>query len=231
MWPYTRATIKEAMLSPVTWGLLVLGVFFGWFATTLAILNIVDMEAESRDLVVSTSQLFSALLAIGLIGRLVDEDSTSGFTLASDACKPGPGGRLLGRWAGATVVGTTSCVLMAALITLARGGAMPSVLYLLYTSILSVALVGAWASLFSSQWNGAAAGLVTILLWLLGHFPWGRSPFLGGDAAWLGQCLRAWLPGPRQVDAWAMGVGYTSAAVAGLLMLTLAFARPAEPRG
>ena len=67
-------------------------------------------------------------------------------------------------------------------------------------------------------------------LWLLGHLPWGRDPFLGGSLAWAGESLRAWLPGPRALEGWLGGLGYTSAAVAGLLLLALAFVRPAEPR-
>lgn len=230
MWPYARATLKEAALSPVTWGTCVMGVFFGWFAATLAILAIVDLGEESKELVESTSQLFGALLAIGLLGRTLDEDADSGFTLATDACAPGPGGRVLGRWAGAALAGTMASLLIAGLVTLSGAAQGLNPLYLLYTSILSTALVAAWATLLASRWNGAAAGLLTILLWLLGHLPWGRDPFLGGSLEWAGRCLRAWLPGPRALEGWLGGLGYTSAAVAGLLLLALAFVRPAEPR-
>ncbi|MDJ0975625.1 MAG: hypothetical protein QNJ98_14275 [Planctomycetota bacterium] len=230
MWPYARATLKEAVTSPVTWGICLMGVFFGWFAATLAILALVDVAEESRELIGSTSQLFGALLAIGLLGRTLDEDSDSGFTLATDACAPGPGGRILGRWLGATIAGTAASVLIAAVVTASGAAQADSSLYLLYTSILSISLVAAWATLLASRWNGAAAGLLTILLWLLGHLPWGREPFLGGSFTWAGESLRAWLPGPRALEGWLGGLGYTSAAVAGLLLLALAFVRPAEPR-
>lgn len=222
--------MKEALTSPVTWGICLMGVFFGWFAATLAILALVDVSAQARELVESTSQLFGALLAIGLVGRTLDEDSDSGFTLASDACASGPGGRVLGRWLGATVAGTGASVLIAALVAASGAAAIHQPIWLLYTSIMGVALVAAWATLLASRWNGAAAGLLTILLWLLGHLPWGRQPFLGGSLEWAGQCLQAWLPGPRHVEGWSWGLGYTSAAVAGLLLLALAFVRPAEPR-
>ena len=227
MWAYARVTAKDAVLSPVTWGLCLLGVFFGWFATTLAILALVEIEGQGEALVISTSQLFGALLTLSLLGRTLEEDSTSGFTLAGDATAAGPQGRLLGRWVGACTGGVVMTLIVAALTASTGAAPMPPIHYLLYTTTLSIAVVGAWAVLLASQWNGAAGGLIVLLLWILGHLPWGTAPFAEGT---LGRALAAWLPGPRPVDGGWSTLGYTSATVAGLLLLARVLARPAEPR-
>ena len=227
MWAYMRVTLKEAVLSPVSWGLCVMGAFFGWFATAVAILAVAEIESQSRELIESTSQLFGALLTLSLIGRSLEEDSSSGFALAGDATRGGPRGRLLGRWLGAVLAGIATTLLVALLITAAGTIKAPELFYLLYTTILTMSLVGAWSTLVSSQWGGAAGALVTLLLWVLGHFPWGTDPFLGGG---LGRALGAWLPGPQMASIRLQWLGYTPAAVAGLLLLALALARPAEPR-
>ena len=226
MWVYARATLREALTSPVAWGLLGLALFFGWCATALAILALVGVEAENRDLVASTSQLFGAILCLGLLGKLLDEDRGSGFALAADAAGPGPTGRVLGRFAGAVLTGTALSLAAAHALAIAGASPAPESLYLLYTSMCSIALVGAWGVLLGTQWNGVAAGLAVLLLWVLGHLPWGTPPFLSGVP---GQLLRAWLPGPRAGGSVLLGLGYTSAAVGGLLALSAALVRPAEP--
>ena len=79
--------------------------------------------------------------------------------------------------------------------------------------------------LLGSLWRGGGTSLAVILLWVLGHLPWGRAPFLEGVA---GRVLRAWLPGPRGVGSEVEGLGYTSAAVTGLLLVTVALSRPSD---
>jgi hypothetical protein len=227
MWAYTRITLKEAALSPTTWGVCLLGAFFGWFATTLAILAVADIESQSRALVEGTSHLFGALLTLGLLSRAFEEDSGSGFALAGDATRAGPQGRLLGRWLGAVLAGALGSLLVAALTTATGATGALDPLYLLYTSILTLGVVGAWSALVSSQWAGPAGALVVLLLWVLGHLPWGTAPFLAGG---VGRTVAALLPGPRAAAGGWLTLGYTSAAVAGLLLLALAFVRPAGPR-
>jgi hypothetical protein len=55
--------------------------------------------------------------------------------------------------------------------------------------------------------------------------PVGVAPFLDGS---IGRVLAALLPGPRQGTLGLAVIGYTSAAVAGLLLVTLALSRPAD---
>ena len=78
--------------------------------------------------------------------------------------------------------------------------------------------------LLGTLWRGGGATLAAFILWVLGHLPWGAAPFLEGLA---GRALGAWLPGPRVANA-AVALGYTSAAVAGLLLIALALSRPAD---
>jgi hypothetical protein len=226
MWVYAKATLREALSSPTAWGLLGLAIFFGWCATALAILALVGVEAENRALVESTSQLFGAICCLGLLGKLLDEDRGSGFALAADAAGPGPAGRIVGRWAGAVTAGTVLAMAAAHALAVVGASPGPDSLYLLYTSMSSIALVGAWGVLLGTQWNGVAAGLAVMLLWVLGHLPWGTPPFLTGVPA---QVLRGWLPGPRAAGSALLALGYTSAAVGGLLALSAALVRPAEP--
>ncbi len=226
MWVYAKATLREALSSPTAWGLLGLALFFGWCATALAILALVGVEAENRALVESTSQLFGAICCLGLLGELLAEDRGSGFALAADAAGPGAAGRVAGRWAGAVLAGTLLSLVAAHVLALIGASPSPNPLSLLYTSICSIGLVGAWGVLLGTQWNGVAAGLAVLLLWVLGHLPWGTPPFLSGIP---GQVLRAWLPGPRAGGNVLLGLGYTSAAVGGLLALSAALVRPAEP--
>ena len=89
---------------------------------------------------------------------------------------------------------------------------------------MACALAAAWGVLLGSAWRGIGATLVVFLLWMLGHLPWGVAPYLQGLA---GEVVGTWLPGPRTSGSIAT-CGYTSAAVAGLLLVALALSRPAE---
>ncbi|MDJ0523486.1 MAG: hypothetical protein QNJ90_15565 [Planctomycetota bacterium] len=224
MWPYTLATLKQALRSPVGWVLLAIGAFIGWFAASAAILALDEVGAQSQPLTISTAQLAGVLLTLWLVGRGLDEDRHSGFAAAADSTRPGPTGRLLGRWLGATASGTILACLTA--LTIASSAALedPDGLYLASTSIGGCAAVGAWAVLLGSVWRGIGATLAVFLLWVLGHLPWGVEPFLAGAA---GRIVGGLLPGPYAAGTLS-ALGYTSAAVAGLLLVTLALSRPAD---
>lgn len=224
MWPYASATVKQALRSPLSWVLLAVGAFTGWFATSAAILALDEVGAQGQPLTISTAQLVGVLLTLWLIGRSLDEDRLSGFAAAADASGPGATGRLLGRWLGATLAGAGLAVSTALAISTSAALESPDGLLLLSTSIMACALVGAWCVLLGALWRGGGAVLVVFLLWILGHLPWGVAPFLNGLA---GRMLGGLLPGPRAAGTLAT-LGYTSAAVAGLLLVTLAVSRPAE---
>ncbi len=224
MWPYASATLRSAIRSPVSWTLLALGAFVGWFAAASAILALTEVGRQALPLTLSTAQLVGVLLVLWLVGRGLDEDRHSGFAQAADAAAPGPGGRLLGRWAGATMAGGALAVLTALLISTSNTVPRPPAILLLSTSICAAGHVGAWALLLSTFWRGGGGTMAVFLLWILGHLPWGVAPFVEGR---LGRTVGALLPGPVNAES-AATVGYTSAAVAGLLLLALALSRPAE---
>jgi len=224
MWAYTLATLRLALRSPLGWVLLGAGVFLGWFGTTLAVLALDPVGAQAQPLTLSSAHLAGVLFTLWLVGRALDEDRTSGFAAAADVASPGPMGRLAGRWAGASIAGACLAVVTGALIAATSDAAGPTATSLLSTSISAAALVGAWAVLLGTLWRGGGATLGAFLLWVLGHLPWGAAPFLDG---WGGRALGAWLPGPRTAGS-LVALGYTSAAVAGLLLVALALSRPAD---
>ena len=224
MWAYSLATLRSAWRSPLTWVLLVLGVFFGWFATTLAVLALDEAGAQAEPLILSTAHLAAVFLTLWLVGRGLDEDRTSGFAAAADVTPVGHVGRLAGRFVGAVLAGTVLGGLVGLLIGRVSGHPAPPLTSLLITSIMATGLAGAWGILLGTLWRGGGATLAAFLLWLLGHLPWGAAPFLEGPA---GRALGAWLPGPRTASGLET-LGYTSAAVAGLLVVALALSRPAD---
>jgi hypothetical protein len=225
MWPYALATLRHAWRAPFTWGLAAGSVFVGWFAGAAAILALYDVDDAATPLTLSTGHLAGVLLTLWLVGRGLDEDRHSGFAVAADATKPGAAGRLLGRWAGAATAGAALAALVAHLTAAVSTLEPPPLFSLLSTTIQTTTLVGAWALLLGTGWKGGGTTLLAFLLWVLGHLPWGRDPLLEGAA---GRVLRALLPGPREAAVAGSGLGYTSAAAAGLLLLALAFSRPSD---
>lgn len=224
MLAYALATLRTAMRSPLTWVLLVLGTFFGWFAVSLAVLALDEAGAQAEPLTLSTAHLAGVFLTLWLVGRSIDEDRTSGFAAAADVTPAGHVGRILGRFVGAVGAGTALALLTSMLIDVTSKHPAPGSGYLLYTSILACGQVGAWGILLGTLWRGGGATLAAFLLWLLGHLPWGAAPFLDGP---VGRALGAWLPGPRTAVG-LEALGYTSAAVAGLMLVALAMSRPAD---
>jgi len=225
MWAYTIATLRQALRSPVTWVLAALTVFSGWFATSAAILAISDLADQSEALVLSTAHLGGVLLTLWLVARSLDEDRTSGFACAADASAAGCGGRILGRWAGGTLAGATLSAATGALIASTSALQQPPALLLLYTNVLACGIVAAWAMLIGTWWRSGGATLAVFLAWVLGHLPWGVPQFLEGPG---GRALAALLPGPRHGLTGLNAMGYTSAAIAGLLLLALAFSKPVD---
>ncbi len=224
MWPYALATIRQAYRSPVSYVLAACGAFAGWFAASAAILALTEVGEQNDPLLYSTSHLAGVLLTLWLIGRALDEDRHSGFAQAADATAAGLAGRILGRWAGATLAGAMLAIIVGFLTAGLTGALeMPDGISLLSTSIQATGIVAAWAVLVGNVWRGGGTMLAVFLVWVLGHLPWGRAPFLEGLP---GRILRSWLPGPREAAGALEGLGYTSAAVAGLLLATLALSRP-----
>jgi len=224
MWPYASATLKSAARSPVGWTLLAAGGFAGWFAAAAAILALTEVGGQALPLTMGTAQLVGVLLAIWLVGRGLDEDRHSGFAQAADAAAPGPAGRVLGRWMGASLAACLLSVLTACLIATSESVNQPPYLLLLSTSSFAAAHVAAWTLCLGTIWRGGGAGMAVFLLWVLGHLPWGIEPFLAPGP---GRLVSALLPGPVNAGT-PSALGYTSAAVAGLLLLTLALSRPAN---
>jgi hypothetical protein len=224
MWAYAAATLKQAVRSPMSWVLCGLGVFLGWFAARAAILDIDDLARHALPLTLGTAHLMGALLTLWLVGRSTEEDRHSGFASAADATRVGPRGRVAGRWLGASLAGCVLAAVTSYGICATASLHWPPELLLLSTSIQVTACVGAWGVLLGAFWRGGGAMLAVLLLYVLGHLPWGAPAFLRGP---VGRALGAWLPGPRPGGDLA-SLAFTSAAVAGLLLLSLAGSRPSE---
>lgn len=225
MWAYALATWRQGYRSPFTWILAALAVFVGWFGTTAAVLAIREVGDQGIPLLLSTSHLAAVLLAIWLVGRSIEEDRHAGFAAAADAAAPGPAGRLLGRWLGASAAGTALALVVGYVTATSSALPWPPGILLLITNIQVAALAAAWALLLGTLWQSGGAMVVVLLLWILGHLPWGVAPFLEGAP---GRAVAAWLPGPRLADGGPEALGYTSAAVVGILLGTLAASRPSE---
>ena len=90
MWPYTLATLRFALRSPLVWVLLAVGAFTGWFGATAAILALDEVGAQGQSLLLGTGQLVGILLTLWLVGRSLEEDQQSGFAAAADAARTGP---------------------------------------------------------------------------------------------------------------------------------------------
>lgn len=225
MWAYAIATWRQCYRSPFTWTLAAIAVFAGWFGTTAAVLALRDVGDQGLPLILGSSHVAGVLLTLWLIGRALEEDRHAGFAAAADAAAPGHMGRLLGRWVGATAAGSTLAMFVGYVTATSSALPWPPATLLLITSIQVSALAGAWALLLGTIWRSGGAMILVLLLWILGHLPWGTAPFLDGTA---GTVLGAWLPGPRHVDSGAETLGYTSAAVAGILLGALAASRPSE---
>jgi hypothetical protein len=215
MWPYALLTLRQAGRSPSPWVFLGLGTAAGWVGLNLAILALGEPGTQAPAVVLGTSQTFGVLLCFWVLAWLLEEDRRSALRLAADCTGPGPGGRLLGRWAGALVLGA---LLSTAIAFLLAGLKWPDI-HLLIANIEAVALAAAWGILVARGLGGGLAVLAGLLAWILGHLPWGRHAFLEGGA---GAAVGALLPGPRApAGAWST-VGYTSAATGAILMLALA---------
>ncbi len=226
MWAYALATLRDAAKRPGLWILAALGLGVASLGARLGILAIGEDPERLAEMARSTGHLVGVLGGVWVLGVSLEEDRWGGLQLAGDAAGPGPGGRLIGRWLGACTLGTRLAVLAGGLGS-ALGGVTGSALgqsgiYLLITSIMAVGLALAWAVMLGARGAGSAAAVGTLLLWLLGHMPWASGTWLGGA---LGRILAAWLPGPRSDATWEVA-GYTACAVLGLLLLTLARARP-----
>ena len=183
------------------WVVAAIAAFAAWFGVSFAILALDRTPSDAAALLVSTAQLGAAITLAWLVQSTLDEDASSGFVVAADAAASGPGGRWMGRWGGALVASWLCGSLAVMVAALATKQSLGGALLLWITSIVPLAVHGAWALLAAVHWRGGAALGVVLLIWFLGHLPWGRPPVLEGL---LGQMLRAWLPTPRAIHApWA----------------------------
>jgi hypothetical protein len=209
MWAYALASLRTTTRSPIPWVLAGLGMAAGWFGLTMSILALGEVGSHGAGLLVGTGQAFGVLTALWAVARHLEQDAGSELVAAADASGPGRAGRLLGRWAGGTLAG-----LGVALLVQVGTGALES------------------APLIEDGPRGGIylviANIQAVILWGLGHMPWGSAGLLEGAP---GSALRAWLPGPRDPAEAPTTLGYTAASTAGLLLLALTLARPRAARG
>lgn len=217
-------TVRRALRGPTVWVLAGLGLLAGWGASGLALLALGHGHAQAPGIVGETSHAFAVLATLLVLAGALEEDRRSArFTLALDCTAPGPVGRMLGRWAGAALLGlVVGAFLELGLgLTLGLDPAPSTWLRLYYTNIVVVLLTAGWGLLLSAAFAGGGVVLAGLLAWFMGHLPWGETGALEGG---VGRALAAILPGPRPPQAVASAL----AAAAGLLLLALAVrARPA----
>jgi len=217
-------TVRRALRGPTVWVLAGIGLLAGWGGSGLALLALGEGHAQVPGIVGETSHAFAVLATLLVLAGALEEDRRSArFTLALDCTAPGPAGRLLGRWAGAAVLGLALGAFLQVALGLTLGlDPQPGVwLRLYYTTIVVVLLAAGWGLLLSAAFAGGGVVLAGLLAWFLGHLPWGEAGALEGPA---GRAVAALLPGPRPPAAAVSAF----AAAAGLLLLALALrARPA----
>ena len=220
---HALATLKFALRTPMTWGLMLGAAVAGWFAASFDVLALDESAAAPAGVFVATAQFAGAILVAWLIARSLDEDATSGWTAAVDSAQPGHRVRHIGRWAGATAAAGLSSIGAIILSSVATRSVQSELLSLVCTTIVALGLVGAWAMLLSVRWRGGGAILVAVLIWFAGHLPWGHAQFVPGLG---GRVLRAWLPAPHFDPASIASWTQHGLATAGLLMLCTALSRP-----
>jgi hypothetical protein len=193
-------TLKQGIRLLAPWVLLVLGVLVGWTGLRLAILALGEWDSQAPALIQSTALLAGVLTALWICARLLDEDRRSGLCVAADGTAPGPEGRLLGRWAGAALLGLAVCTLTGLALQLLATGSLSAPipglppLWLHSTNIATLGLAAAWGVLLTGLLRGAGTLAVGGLLWGAAHLPWGAPGLLAGRA---GAALGILLPGPR----------------------------------
>jgi hypothetical protein len=221
---YLLSTWTSAWRLPALWLMGCLGLAATAAGLGLSILALEADEAGAQRLVQESAQAIAVLVALWLLVWTLDADARSGFCVAADQTLGGLGARLWGRFSGCALVGV-----VASLPAIGAGATWTEAdpLWLLITTIISTALLGAWGLLL---WAWGLGGVALLLagggLWLLGHLPWG-APGWGGE---LGRWVGAWLP--PGLDAQGRFAPAALGAVAGLLLLARASARaPADATG
>jgi hypothetical protein len=217
MWPFALATLRSSLTSWAVWLILLTAVGVGWLGLEVSVLALGESESQAPELILTTAQAFGALLALWIVARTLDDDGRAGFTAPADQTRPGPGGRILGRWMGAFLAGAVGGVVIHCAIARELAGSLS-----LYTAIIVPPLVlSAWGALLGCRGGGGLVVGGGGALWFLGHLPWGSPSFASGL---FGRGLAAWLPGPVAPAETLAHAGYTAAAVGGLLLLALALA-------
>jgi hypothetical protein len=224
--PTTLDTVRRALRHPGTWLLAGLALFTAWCGLGLSILALGDASSQTRGLIVATSQSFGALSALWTLSIVLEQDTVSGLALALDCTAPGPQGRILGRWAGATVIGASTGLALQLALQTATRTSTPGSLYLYSANIIGPAQVAAWGLLLSAIARGPHVLLPGLMLWLVGHLPWGSPELLPG---WGGHVVASLLPASWTPDRPGTVLGASLLATLGLLCLAAAWT--AAPRG
>jgi hypothetical protein len=201
------------------WGIAVLGVLAGWGGFSLSILALGEMESQEREVALSTAHAFGVLAALWVAAIQGAEDTATGFAVAAGCARPGVLGRLLGRALGAASVGIV--VVYMILAGLAQATWALGSIQLLIATTWVVLSISAWGLLFAASGRAGVAVLCGLVLWVLGHLPWGSADLLPGSA---GRALGAWLPGPRDPAKAVADAGATLPAAVAALSLAWAFA-------
>jgi hypothetical protein len=217
MLPFALATLRSSLKTWTVWLILAFAVAAGWLALEVSVLALGESESQAPELILTTAQAFGALLALWVAARHLDDDGRAGFTAAADQSRPGPAGRILGRWLGAAVAGSVGGLL----VHIALSGRVEPSIHLHCAIVMPPATLSAWGTLLGCRGGGGLVVAGGGALWFLGHLPWGSPSFAEGP---LGRTVGAWLPGPVPLSGALAHAGHAAAGVAGLLLLAVALA-------
>ena len=216
MLAHALASFRYVRRAPAAWFLALGALAVTWFALGFEVLAVRTDPGRRAELVSASAGLAGIALVLWCLARLLEEDARSGFALAADTTAPGPGGRLIGRWAGALLAGLCATIVVGGLAALTGGAPAAGSLSLCIAMSGPLALTGAWCILGSTLLSPGRAAAVAGGLWILGHLPWGRPPLLSGLP---GAALRAWLPSPPLREAPWSGLAAAGIAAFGLVLI------------
>ncbi len=225
MWVHAVDTLWRAVRRPGPWLVLLLGVGAGWLGLELAVLALGDRQAQATEVASTTGVAFGALLALWVLASTFEENRRApGWRDMILVTRPGRAGRLLGQWAGATLLGALGGAAVSLGLGISATGS-PGSLLLYITIIVQVLHVGAWGLVLGTTWAGGAVVVGGLGLWVLGHLPWGTAGLLPGGP---GRALAAVLPGGALETIAPSALAAGLLACGGLLALALGTTSRAE---
>jgi hypothetical protein len=214
VWAHAASTLRQAGRNAGFWVVCLLGLAAGWVGLELSVLALGTADVQAPEMIRSTALATVAVASLWILAGAMEQDRASGFRPSLDCCAPGWRGRLMGRWAGSALAGAVGGLIVSLVLGVGQGQ-LDQNLSLYITLIVQGALLASWGLLLARLGSGGAIVVGGLLLWLLGHLPFGTPALWPGT---MGTLCAAWLPGPRIS---APGIASSGLAAGGLLLLAL----------